>query len=55
MVSGSPTHQRPLVLFSSRSWSSALADRLSRRLNWPVETIIASVQLRPAAVAAIDP
>ena len=50
-----PSKQRPLLLLSSRPWNSALADRLSRCLDRPVESIIAPAQLMPAAVAAIDP
>ena len=50
-----PPQQRPLLLLSSRPWNSVLADRLSRRLYLPVESIIAPSQLTPAAVAAIDP
>ncbi len=50
-----PPQQRPLLLLSSRPWNSALADRLSRRLDRPVESITAPAQLTPAAVTAIDP
>ena len=50
-----PTQERPLLLLSSRPWNNALADRLSRRLYLPVESITAPSQLTPAAVAAIDP
>jgi len=50
-----PPQQRPLLLLSSRPWNSALADRLSHRLNLPVQSITAPSQLTPAAVAAIDP
>ncbi len=46
---------RPLLLLSSRPWNSALADRLSRRLDRPVESINAPAQLTPGAVAAINP
>ena len=55
MDSTSPLQQRPLLLLSSRPWNSALADRLSRRLDRPVESINAPYQLTPEAVAAIDP
>jgi len=51
----SSPQQRPLLLLSSRPWNSALADRLSRRLDRPVESITATAQLTPEAVAAIDP
>jgi len=51
----SPPHQRPLLLISSRPWNSALADRLSRQLNRPVESISNPTQLTSEAVAAIDP
>jgi methionyl-tRNA formyltransferase len=47
--------QHPLLLLSSRPWNSALADRLSRSLDRPVESITAPAQLTPVAVAAIDP
>jgi len=55
MDSTAPREQRPLLLLSSRPWNSALADRLSRRLDRPVESITAPAHLTPAAVAAIDP
>jgi hypothetical protein len=45
-----PPQQRPLLLLSSRPWNSALADRLSRRLDRPVESIAAPAQLTPEAV-----
>lgn len=51
----SPPQQHPLLLLSSRPWNSALADRLSQRLDRTVESITAPAQLTPAAVAAIDP
>ena len=47
--------QRPLLLLSSRPWNSALADRLIRQLNRPVETIAEPAKLTSEAVAAIDP
>jgi methionyl-tRNA formyltransferase len=47
--------QGPLLLLSSRLWNCSLADRLSRRLNRPVESITAPSQLTPEAVAATDP
>ena len=50
-----PPRPRPLLLLSSRPWNSALPDRLSRRLDRPVESITAPAQLTPEAVAAIDP
>ena len=50
----SPLHQTSLLLISSRPWNSALADRLSRQLNRPVESIVDS-KLTSEAVAAIDP
>jgi len=55
MGSTAPPQQRPLLLLSSRPWNSALADRLSRRLDRPVESITAPAQLTPAVVTAIDP
>ena len=45
-----PGEQRPLLLLSSRAWNSALADRLSRRLDRAVESISAPAQLSPAVV-----
>lgn len=51
----SPPGQRPLLVLSSRSWNVALADRLSRRLDRPVEFISAPAQLTSEAVAVIDP
>lgn len=45
-----PPEQRPLLLLSSRPWKSALADRLSRRLDRAVESISAPAQLSPAVV-----
>ena len=47
--------QRPLLLLSSRPWNSDLPDRLSRRLDRPVQSITAPAQLTPEAVMAIDP
>ena len=55
MASPSASKHRPLLLLSSRPWNSALADRLSRRLDRRVESITAPSQLMPKAVAAIDP
>jgi len=55
MDSTAPREQRPLLLLSSRPWNSALADRLSRRLDRPLESITAPSQLIPEAVSAIDP
>ena len=51
----SPLYQRPLLLLSSRPWNSALADRLSRKLNRPVESITDPAKLASEAVAAINP
>ena len=51
----SPRHQRPLLLLSSRPWNSALADRLGRQLNRPVESISEPAMLSSEAVKAIDP
>ncbi len=51
----SPLHQRPLLLLSSRRWNSTLADRLSRQLNRPVESITEPAKLTSEAVAAINP
>lgn len=51
----SPLHQRPLLLLSSRPWNYTLADRLSRQLNRPVESIGEPTKLTSEAVAAIDP
>ena len=48
-------HQPPLLLLSSRPWNSGLADRLSRQLNQPVESISEPVNLTAEAVAEIDP
>ena len=48
-------HPRPLLLLSSRAWNIGLADRLSRRLDRHIESIIAPAQLTAEAVAAIDP
>ena len=45
MGSPSSSQQRALLLLSSRSWDSALADRLSRRLDRRVERITAPAQL----------
>ena len=50
-----PPQQRPLLLLSSRPWNSALADRLSRCLDRPVESIIAPAQLTPAALRRLIP
>ena len=55
MGSISPLHPRPLLLLSSRPWNSALADRLSRQLNCPVESIADPAKLTTKAVAAINP
>lgn len=55
MGNTSPSQPRPLLLLSSRPWNAALADRLSQRLDRPVESITAPAQLTPAAVAAMDP
>jgi methionyl-tRNA formyltransferase len=51
----STLHQRPLLLLSSCPWNSALADRVSRQLNRPVESITEPAKLTSEAVAAIDP
>jgi methionyl-tRNA formyltransferase len=51
----SPLHQRPLLLLSSRPWNYTLADRLSRQLNRPVESIAEPTKLTSEAVAAINP
>ncbi|MDB4623038.1 methionyl-tRNA formyltransferase [bacterium] len=55
MGPSSTNHQRPLLLISSRPWNSALANRLSRQLNRPVESIAEPTKLTSEAVAAIDP
>jgi len=55
MCSISPLQQRPLLLLSTRPWNNALADRLSRRLDRPVESIADPAKLTSEAVAAIDP
>ena len=47
--------KRPLLLLSGRPWNSDLADRLSRRLDRPVENISAPSQLTSEVVSAIDP
>ncbi len=51
----SPLQQRPLLLLSNRPWNSTLADRLSRQLNRPVESIAEPNKLNSEAVAGIDP
>jgi len=51
----SPQNQHPLLLLSSRPWNSALADRLSRRLKRPVQSIADPANLTSEAVAAINP
>ena len=51
----SPLHQSPLLLISSRPWNRALADRLSRQLNRPVESIAEPAKLTSEAVAEINP
>jgi len=51
----SSLQQRPLLVLCSRPWNNALAGRLSRQLNRPVESISKPAQLTTAAVAAIDP
>jgi hypothetical protein len=55
MGNRSHSQPRPLLLLSSRPWNAALADRLSRSLDRPVESITAPTQLTREAVAAIDP
>lgn len=55
MGNTAPPQQRPLLLLTSRPWNSALAKRLSRRLDRAVESISAPTQLSPAVVTAIDP
>ena len=55
MASPPASKYRPLLLLSSRPWNSALAARLSRRLERRVESITAPSQLTPTAVASIDP
>ena len=47
--------KRPLLLLSSRPWNNALADRLTRQLDRPVESISEPAQLTTEAVAVIDP
>ena len=51
----SPLSQRSLLLLSSRPWNSALAERLSRQLDRPVESFTKPDQLTAEAVAMIDP
>ena len=51
----SPLLQRPLLLLSNRPWNGDLADRLSRLLERPVESITEPAKLTSEAVAAIDP
>ena len=51
----SPFQQCPLLLLSSRPWNSALADRLSRQLKRPVESITDPAKLTSDAVEAINP
>ena len=55
MDSTAPREQRPLLLLSSRPWNSALADRLSRCLDLPVELISTPDLLTAKTVFAIDP
>jgi methionyl-tRNA formyltransferase len=55
MVHTFPPQQRPLLLLSSRPWNSALADRLSRRLEQNIVSITTPAQLTSAIVAAFDP
>ena len=55
MAYPSAAQHPPLLLLSNRPWNSALADRLSRRLERRVESITAPSQLTPKAVTAIDP
>lgn len=47
--------KRPLLLLSSRPWNSALADRLSQRLDRRVESLSAPSQLTSEFVSAMDP
>ena len=51
----SSLQRRALLLLSSRPWNDALADRLSRRLNRPVERIASPSQLTQETIAEIDP
>ena len=51
----SPLQQSSLLLLSSRPWNSALAQRLSRQLDRPVESIAKPAELTSEAVAMIDP
>ena len=51
----SPLQKSSLLLLSSRPWNSALAERLSRQLERPVESITKPDQLTVEAVAMIDP
>lgn len=50
-----PLQQKSLLLLSSRPWNSAMAERLTRRLNRPVEIISVPAQLKPEVVTDIDP
>ena len=45
----------PLLLLSSRSWDGALADRLSKRLDRPVEIITSPCHLTQKAIERINP
>ena len=51
----SPLLQRPLLLLSNRPWNGDLADRLSRLLDRPVESITEPAKLTSKGVAEINP
>ena len=55
MAYPSAAQRPPLLLLSNRPWNSALADRLSRRLERRVKSITAPSHLTPEDVTAIDP
>ena len=51
----STSQQRPLLLLSHQAWNVDLADRLSGRLDRPVERIASHCQLSQEAVQKINP
>ena len=55
MTDKSPTHQKALVVLSSRPWNKGIADRLARSLDRHVEIISSPEQLNPETIARIDP
>ena len=55
MCSNSSVHQRSLLLLSSRPWNGALAERLSQKLDCPVESITEPARLTSEVVESINP